>query len=202
MKSTLRLLMISAVILALLLVVALAENLSAGEARKKIAAALGFDNVNNIHIKDISTGMGGQAVVEATVDTAFRLAQDKQGNWQAVEIRAGDRRWESFELIETAIRKEKILRTTADLRTLVTALEAFRRERGGYVAAESGEKLIDQLAPRFMPMVMRFDAWSHPFEYKGTASRYKLSSSGPDGKPSTGDDIIIENGQLVGGVKE
>ncbi len=202
MKSMLRALGVAALALTLLLVAAVAANLSAGEARKKIAAALGFDNVNNIHIKEINSGMSGQAVVEATVDSAFRLAQDKQGNWQVIEIRTGDRRWESLELIDTAVRKEKILRTTADLRTIVTALEAYRRERGAYVKAESGAKLIDDLAPRYLPVVMRLDAWSNEFEYKGSAGGYRLSSSGPDGKPATGDDIAIENGQLVGGAKE
>jgi hypothetical protein len=203
MKSTLRALGVAAPVLMLLVIVtALAADLSAGEARKKITAALGFDNVNNIHIKNINKGMSGQAVVEATVDTAFRLEQDKQGNWQVVELRTGDRRWESLELIDTAVRKEKILRTTADLRTLVTALEAYRRERGTYVRAESGAKLIDELAPRYLPVVMRLDAWSNEYDYKGSASGYRLSSSGPDGKPATGDDIAIENGHLVGGAKE
>ncbi len=203
MKSIRRALGVAAIALTLaLLVVAFAANLSAGEARKKIAAALGFDNVNNIHVKNIDSGMSGQAVVEATVDSAFRLEQDKQGNWQVIEIRTGDRRWESLELIDTAIRKEKILRTTADLRTIVTALEAYRRERGVYVKAESGAKLIDELAPHYLPVVMRLDAWSNEFEYKGSPGAYRLSSAGPDGKPATGDDIAIENGQLVGGVKE
>lgn len=202
MTSIFRALGVAAIALTLLLIAALAANLSAGEARKKIAAALGFDNVNNVHIKNISPVMGGQAVVEATVDSAFRLEQDKQGNWQVIEIRTGDRRWESLELIETAVRKEKILRTTSDLRAIVTALEAYRRERGTYVRAATGAKLIDELAPRYLPVVMRLDAWSNEFEYKGSASGYRLSSSGPDRKPATGDDIAIENGQLVGGVKE
>ena len=202
MKSILRPLAVAAITLAFLCVAAFAAKLSAGEARKQIAAALGFDNVNDIHVKNINSGLSGQAVVEATVDTAFRLEQDKQGNWQVIEMRTGDRRWESIELIETAVRKEKILRTTADLRTIVTALEAYRRERGSYVKAESGAKLIDELAPHFLPVVMRLDAWSNEFEYKGSATSYKLSSSGPDGQPATADDIAIENGQLVGGATE
>ncbi len=203
MKSRFRLLLGSAMVLLLLMLVALAQNLGAGEARKQIAAALGFDNTNSIHIKSISSGVNGrQALVEATIDTAFRLERDNQGNWKPVEIRTGDRRWESLELIETAIRKEKILRTTADLRTLTTALEAYRRERGSYVTADSGRHLIDALAPRYLPMVMRLDAWSNEFAYRGTATTYKLSSLGPDGKTNTGDDIVIENGRLSGGADQ
>lgn len=200
MKSRLRALTGSAIFLLLLTLIAFAQNLGAGEARRQIASALGFDNTVDIHIKDMNSGLNGrQMVVEATIDTAFRLERDNQGNWKVVEVRTGDRRWESLELIETAVRKEKILRTTADLRTISTALEAYRREQGSYVTADSGRNLIDALAPRYLPVVLRLDAWSNEFAYRGTPAGYKLSSAGPDGKTNTGDDIVIENGQLSGG---
>jgi hypothetical protein len=202
MKPTPRVLILSAITLLSLLAAVYAAGLSAGEARKQIAAALGYDNVNAIHIKNISSGIGGQAVVEATVEATFRLEQDKQGNWKAVEVRTSDRRWESLDLIETAIRKEKILRTTADLRTIATALEAYRREKGGYVAAENNVKLIDQLAPNYLAQIIRIDAWSQEFEYKGTAAGYRLASLGPDGKTASGDEIVIESGQVVKGEGE
>ena len=202
MKSTPRILILSAIIGLSIFAAVYAAGLSASEARKQIAAALGFDNADTIHVKNISSGIGGQAVVEATVDVTFRLQQDKQGNWKAVEIRTGDRRWESLDLIETAIRKEKVLRTTADLRTIATALEAYRRAKGGYVAAENNVKLIDQLAPNYLPHIIRLDAWSREFEYKGTATTYRLASIGPDGKADSGDEIVIENGQVVKGESE
>lgn len=202
MKFTPRVLILSVIIFSSVFAAAYAANLGANEARRQIAAALGFDNVNNIHLKNISSGIGGQAIVEATVDAAFRFEQDKQGNWKAVEIRTGDRRWESLELMETAIRKEKILRTTADLRTLATALEAYRREKGSYVAAENNVKLIDILSPNYLKHIIRIDAWSQEFEYRGSATNYRLASSGPDGKANTGDEIVVENGQVVKGESE
>ena len=201
MKSIPRVLTLSAVIL-FVIVTAYAAGLSAGEARKQIALALGFDKPDTVHIKTISSGIGGQAVVEATVEAAFRLQQDKEGNWKAVEVRTGDRNWESLDLMQTAIRKEKVLRTTADLRTIATALEAYRRETGGYVAAESGVKLIDRLSPNYLLHIIRLDAWSNELEYRGTAAGYRLASPGPDGKPNTGDDIVVENGQVVRGAGE
>jgi uncharacterized membrane-anchored protein YhcB (DUF1043 family) len=178
-----------------------ASELKASEARRQIARALGFSKTNQIHIKDISV-TGGEAIVEAQFDAAFRFSTDKSGEWKPVEIRTGDRQWESLELIETAIRKEKELRTSAELRTLATALDAYRRERGGYVTASSGAGLMDQLAPRYVKVVIRIDAWSNEFDYSGTSSGYRLSSRGPDGKSGTGDDLIIENGQAVRGVVE
>ncbi|MBI3650115.1 MAG: type II secretion system protein GspG [Acidobacteria bacterium] len=203
MKFTPRLWLLTAMLLASLLVAAFAAGLPAGEARKQIAAALGYDKPDGIHIKNISSGLGGsQAIVEVTVDAAFRLQQDQAGNWKAVEVRTGDRRWESLELIDAAIRKEKILRTTSELRTIATALEAYRRANGGYVAAQSGVKLIDQLAPHYLLHIVRLDAWSNELDYQGTATHYRLVSLGPDGKPNSGDEIILENGQVVKGASE
>ena len=158
MKSISRVLALLALAVSMLWAVAFARELGAREARQKIAQAVGIDRVDDVHIKAISSGIGGEAVVEAQFDAAFRFTQDKQGAWNPVEIRTGDRRWESIELIQTAIRKEKMLRTTADLRTVVTALEAFRRERGFYVAANTGATLVDNLAPKFLGSIIRLDA--------------------------------------------
>jgi Type II secretion system (T2SS), protein G len=189
-------------LLALLVVVALARELGSREAREKIAAAVGIDKADGVHIKSINAGSGNEAIVEAQFDATFRFTTDKQGNWQAVEVRTGDRNWESIELIQTAVRKEKALRTTADLRTIATALEAFRRERGYYVVADSNAALIDNLAPRYLNAVLRLDAWSHEFQYRGSETTYHLASLGADGKPDSGDEIVFENGQMVKGAQE
>ena len=202
MKNFACALVVTAFALSLLWVVAFARELGSREARERIAEAVGLDKSDRVHIKDISSGMNGQVIVEATLDAAFRFQQDKQGNWKAVEVRTGDRRWESIELIQTAINKEKVLRTTADLRTLAVALEAFRRERGFYVAADTNSALVDNLAPHYLSPIIRVDAWSREFDYKGTEAGYRLASLGPDGKPNTGDDLIIENGQLIKGATE
>lgn len=198
MKAISRALLLIAVAVSILWA-GMAADLGAREARQSVAAALGFDNIEKVRVKKISTGIGGQATVEATVETVFRLARDKQGNWKAVEVRTGDRRWESIELIETAVRKEKELRTRADLGALATALEAYRREHGAYVEARTCSALIDQLAPGYLRSIIRLDAWSHEFDYTGTMSSYRLASLGPDGKPNTGDEIVFENGRLVEG---
>ncbi|HWP42660.1 MAG TPA: type II secretion system protein GspG [Blastocatellia bacterium] len=199
MKSVMRSLAVLIAALSLLWIAALARDLRARDAQRSIAEALSIDKPERVRIKNISEGMGDQAIVEATIDAAFRLVKDKDGKWKAVEARAGDRQWESLELIHTAVRKEKLLRTTADLRTLATALAGFEREHGFYVAADTCSELIDHLAPKYIGTVLMLDAWSNEFQYRGTRTAYRLSSLGPDGKPDTGDDIVIENGQLVKG---
>lgn len=202
MKTMPRALVMIALALSFIGVAAFARELGAREAREKIAQALGFDKSDNVHIKNISRGMGDEAIVEAQFDAAFRFTADKEGKWQAVDVRAGDRKWESIELIQTALRKEKALRTGAELRTIATALEAYRRDKGSYVQAETGSALIDHLAPSYLSSIIRLDAWSRELNYKGAATSYRLSSLGPDGKPDTDDDIVFENGRLVKGAIE
>jgi hypothetical protein len=160
-----------------------------------------LDKPDNVHIKNISR-TGSDAIVVAQFDAAFRFTSDKDGKWQAVEVRTGDRKWESIELIQTAIQKEKTLRTSADLRTLATALEAFRRDNGSYVQAGTCSALIDNLSPKYLGSVIRLDAWSREFDYKGASGSYRLTSLGPDGKAGTDDDIVFENGRLVKGASE
>ena len=202
MKSMPRALVMTALALSFIGVAAFARELGAREAREKIAQALGFDKPDNVHIKNISRGMGNEAIVEAQFDATFRFTADKEGKWQAVDVRAGDRKWESIELIQTALRKEKALRTGAELRTIANALEAYRRDKGSYVQAETGSALIDHLAPSYLSSIIRLDAWSRELNYKGSATSYRLSSLGPDGKPDTDDDIVFENGRLVKGAIE
>ncbi|HZM86026.1 MAG TPA: type II secretion system protein GspG [Blastocatellia bacterium] len=202
MKSAPRALLITGLVVSLAGVAVFARELGAREAREKIAQTLGFDNPNNVHIKNISRGMGGDAIVEAQFEAAFRFTTDKEGKWQAIEVRAGDRKWESIELIQTALRKEKALRTSADLRTIATALESYRRESGSYVKADNGSALIDHLAPRYLNSIIRLDAWSNELSYKGSATAYRLISLGADGKADTDDDIVFENGRLVKGAIE
>jgi hypothetical protein len=188
---------LTGVFLVLLLSIAVARTLGAREAQDSIAQALGITEPGRVHIKSIKVTTRDEAVVDATFDGAFHLSADKNGNWAVTEVRTGDRCWESVELIKTAIRKEKILRTTADLRAIATALDAFRREHGSYVKATTAAALMDNLAPRYMERLVRLDAWSHEFQYDGGPSGYKLASLGPDGKPDTEDDIVYRDGKLV-----
>ena len=201
MKSKPRALMLIALAVSVIGVAAVARELGAREGREKIAQALGLDKPDNVRIKSINA-MGGDAIVEAQFEAAFRMALDKEGKWQAVEVRTGDRKWESLELIQTAVRKEKSLRTSAELRTIATALEAFRRANGSYVQADTCSALMDSLAPYYVSSIVRLDAWSHEFDYKGTTGSYRLASLGPDGKPGTDDDIVFENGHLLKGASE
>jgi len=165
-----------------------AGDLSPKEARKLIARMAGINLPSDaVRVKSVSA-LGNSAVVVAQVEIAFRLVNEND-KWRVAEIRTGDRNWEDVDSIVRALNAEKTTRVRAELETIATALEAFRRERGSYVESKSEAQLIDFLSPRYLAHVIRVDAWHQPYEYEGTGNSYVLRSVGPDGKPNTADDI-------------
>ncbi len=168
-----------------------AGDLSPKEARKIIARMAGIQLPSDaVRIKDISTA-GNSAVVVAQVETAFRLVKGDNGKWRVAEIRTGDRRWEDVELLMKALNVEKTARAQAELESIATALESYRRERGSYIESKSEAALIDHLNPRYLARIIRIDPWHQPYEYEGSRTSFVLRSSGPDGKPNTPDDVTV-----------
>lgn len=170
-----------------------ADDLTPREARRVIARMAGIELPSDaVRVKSISA-MGNSAVVVAQVETAFRLVNEKD-KWRVAEIRTGDRRWEDIDLLIRALNAEKTSRVRAELETIATALEAFRRERGSYVEAKTEAALIDFLSPRYLARVIRLDAWHRPYEYEGSRESYVLRSLGPDGESGTTDDVVLAKG--------
>ena len=173
-----------------------AETLSVRQARELLQHLAGANlNKDQVQIKKIESGFGGNTIIEAQIETSFRVKKEKSG-WQIAEVRLGDRQWESFELVEEAIKREKARRTTALLQKLAEGLTAYQKDHGQFAETDEIAELLDFLSPRYLPTAPRFDLWGKEFEYRGTASNYHLYSAGPDGKRGTKDDLIIENGTL------
>ena len=172
-----------------------AAALTPKEARKLIAHMAGIALPSDaVRIKEISS-FGNSAVVVAQVETAFRLVKGDKDQWRVAEIRTGDRRWEDVELLIKALNVEKRARARAELESIATALESYRRERGSYLESDSEAVLIDHLSPRFLTQVIRVDPWHQPYIYKGTRNSFTLRSAGPDGKPNTPDDVTLTHGE-------
>src|SRR6266850_7062162 len=168
-----------------------AGDLTPKEARKLIARMAGIELPSDaVRVKDIST-MGNTAVVVAQVETAFRLVKADNDKWRIAEIRTGDRRWEDLDTLMKALNVEKTARARAELESIATALESFRRERGFYLESKSEAALIDNLNPHYLARVIRVDPWHQPYEYEGSRSSFVLRSSGPDGKSGTSDDVTV-----------
>jgi hypothetical protein len=168
-----------------------AGDLSPKQARQIIARMAGIQLPSDaVRIKDISTA-GNSAVVVAQVETAFRLVKGDNGKWRVAEIRTGDRRWEDVEMLTKALNVEKTARARAELESIATALESYRRERGAYLESKSQAALIDSLNPRYLARIIRVDPWHKAYEYEGSRSGYVLRSSGPDEKANTADDVTV-----------
>ncbi len=132
------------------------------------------------------------ATIEAELDATFRLNRER-GQWQVTAARIGDGAWQEIAPLVAALNTEKATRARADLATLAAALEAFRRERGFYVVADTSAALVDQLNPRYTTSIIRLDPWHRPYEYTATPATYTLRSLGPDGKANTADDVTSGN---------
>ena len=171
-----------------------AGDLSPKQARQIIARMAGIQLPSDaVRIKDISSA-GNSAVVVAQVETAFRLVKGDNGKWRVAEIRTGDRRWEDVEMLTKALNLEKTARARAELESIATALESFRRERGAYLESKSEAALIDGLHPRYLARIIRIDPWHKPYEYEGSRTGYVLRSNGPDEKAKTADDVAVSRG--------
>jgi hypothetical protein len=74
---------------------------------------------------------------------------------------------------------------------LRAGIEAYKQEEGKVPQTESFDRLVDTLAPDFLPVVIRIDAWWNPYSYqvKGD-SDFELRSAGPDGRFGTLDDLV------------
>jgi Type II secretion system (T2SS), protein G len=171
-----------------------AGDLTPKEARRLIARMAGIELPSDaVRVKEISTA-GNSAVVVAQVETAFRMVKGDKDKWRITEIRTGDRRWEDLDTLMRALNVEKTARARAELESIATALESFRRERGFYPESKSQAALIDGLNPRYLARVIRVDPWHKPYEYEGGRTTFALRSDGPDGKPGTPDDITVTSG--------
>jgi Tfp pilus assembly protein PilE len=130
------------------------------------------------------------ALVEARVEANFRFVKDKS-SWRVTGVRTGTRGWIDPAAILDDVNKGKTARAQTELQSIAKALEDFRAKRGSYVESKSEAVLIDFLSPGFLSRVIRFDPWHRPYHYEGTRDHFTLSSTGPDGKENTGDDIVL-----------
>jgi hypothetical protein len=177
-----------------------ADSLDLVRARAVLLQLLGANlKPDQIRIKSLKPGpVGDSVIVEAQVETAFRFAPAGRNSkeWRVAEMRFGDRQWESIELIDEAVRREKIRRTSGQLEIIAAGIDNYRRARGTYVATQEIGKLLDELVPNYLKTLVPYDLWGTPFGYQGDVAHYRLSSAGPDRQLGTEDDLIVADGVL------
>jgi len=149
-----------------------------------------------LRIKDLSAlnlplASSPSALVVAVVQVTVRFVNDKQIGWHVSAVRTGSSQWLNLEKLVVAVNEEKNRQARADMEAIARALEAYRTERGMYLAADKHSVLMDHLSPRYLSRVIGLDPWHRPYRYQGEASHFRLSSAGPDGKENTADDIVL-----------
>lgn len=88
-----------------------------------------------------------------------------------------------------ALQKAKQKRTVADMRTLATAIEAYRTDEGEVPPADSVGALAGYLVPTYIEGVPETDGWQRPIRYVcwsedpavAGCTTYRLVSGGRDG---------------------
>lgn len=111
--------------------VAAQKTIKKDEARKLIAAASLLElNKEAVTIKEISPAAGATASVLAGVKLGFHFVRDASGSWRAVEVRTGDRQWESFDLLARALGGETIAAVRAELDAFAAELAALGKNKG------------------------------------------------------------------------
>lgn len=157
--------------------------------------ALPSDEVRIREVSPFGLSLGPSeesAIIAALVQLDFRFLRGGSG-WEVAAIRSGNRDWIDVRGITAAVDQIKRSTATEELSQIAQALESFRRERGYFVVSDKESVLIDHLSPRYLTRVIRVDPWHRPYVYEGQQTHYSLRSLGPDGKPNTGDDIVIKN---------
>jgi type II secretory pathway pseudopilin PulG len=109
--------------------------------------------------------------------------------------------------------KQKL--TMADMRSIATALEAFKIDNGACPGATPGEVEVAWIREYVQPIYIRTlplnDAWGRPFLFWSDGESYRIASLGSDGildrsyeeiVPRTGTqlftaDIVFENGEFM-----
>jgi hypothetical protein len=145
----------------------------------------------------VQTGQD-KAVVEANINLGFLLTRTGQ-EWKVTEVRLADRKWVKIEDMQQALTDLRWLETHRRLLQLAQGLLNYRSAKNLFPPQSDIVTLTDLLMPRYMPQLVRTDAWNRDLLYEPLSggTRFKLTSAGPDGKFVTADDLVLVDSRLV-----
>ncbi|HZH89435.1 MAG TPA: type II secretion system protein GspG [Pyrinomonadaceae bacterium] len=100
------------------------------DARKLIAAASLLElNKEAVTVKEISPPGAAVATVVVGVKLGFHFVKDASGGWRVVEVRTGDRRWESFDLLARALGGDSLTFARSELDAFAAELAALGKNK-------------------------------------------------------------------------
>lgn len=132
------------------------------------------------------------AIAEIQITTSIKMK--KAGDdWVLEEVRLGDRRWERVDRIIAVLNGRRADAARSDLQAISEGLDLYLQEHGSVPQLQDFRNLMDLLAPRYAPSVIRIDPWWNDYYYRPIdLQAYELRSLGPDGVLNTEDDVIYE----------
>lgn len=150
-----------------------------------------------------------EAFPEAGVDVAgvdrleaqVRAAVALDGADMVMVLEAGDDDWAiaGVEQGEASYTLEELgrIRATVDLLDAVSdALAAYRDANGAFPALDDRVGLRTLVPDHWDGDGDFIDGWGNPLRYRVQGEDYTLTSDGPDGEPSTPDDVILVTGSF------
>jgi hypothetical protein len=123
-------------------VVAAEKGIKKDDARKLIAAVSILElNKAVVTVKEISPP-GAVVSVLANIKLGFRFARGEAGGWRVVEVRTGDRQWESFDVLARSLGGDNISMVRAELDAFAAELDALatnksKQAKNGQTAADN-----------------------------------------------------------------
>ena len=92
--------------------------------------------------------------------------------------------------------RARVSATRSEIANIGTAIELYMADNESYPPASGDGSYPDILeTDGYMSDVPDNDAWGNAFTYaRSDATNYTLTSGGPDGDTTTGDDIVLTNG--------
>lgn len=150
---------------------------------------------DNVYVEGVTQLDGQHAVAEASLKTGFKL--EKSGDqWIVSEIRLDRGRWVRIDEIYERLLENQIKRTHQEMNLVALGLERFRLYNAGYPGARDLMQLMEQIYPKYISKMVVDDAWANPLVYRLEGpTRYTITSTGPDGKLGTKDDIVMSGGE-------
>ncbi len=145
--------------------------------------------------------LGVEAEAEAE---RVRVPATLDGSDVTLVLRIGeDAAWHVSEIEQAGVTLSlETIRRTAEtmnrMKTLADALAAYRAAQSSYPMLDDQlglQALVPEHYPADAPLA---DAWGEPFRYRYQDDDYTLTSSGPDRRPGTRDDVILVTGRFVG----
>jgi hypothetical protein len=116
------------------------STLKKSDAQKLVAAYSLLElNKGEVSIKEIAPG-DSSATVTAAVHVGVRFERDAKASWRGVEMRVGDREWESLDTLARAFNTDSFARARAALDSLAAELDAQAQEKKRLDVNKKNEK--------------------------------------------------------------